>query len=121
MSFAPCQPANTVAVPTNIPAALAIQNGRTLGLAKQIEMASVDFLESRRIATAQLICAGVRVIAGTDAGATGVPFHALSGEIELMQRSSGSALQAIASATSLSADSLGLSEWAASGRDSNLT
>ncbi|HWD97652.1 MAG TPA: amidohydrolase family protein [Bryobacteraceae bacterium] len=100
---------NAVAVPTNIPAALAIQNGRTLGLAKQIEMASDDFLYGRRIATQQLIGAGVRVIAGTDAGATGVTFDALAGEIEILQETSGSALQAIASATSLSADSLGLS------------
>lgn len=100
---------NTVAVPTNIPAALAIQNGRSLGLAKQIDMGPGDFLDGRRIATHHLICAGVRVIAGTDAGATGVPFDALSGEIELMQQASGSALQAIASATSLAADSLALS------------
>jgi imidazolonepropionase-like amidohydrolase len=98
-----------VAVPTNVPAALAIQNGRTLGLAKQIDVASGDFLEGRRIATQQLIGAGVRVIAGTDAGATGVTFDSLAGEIELMQDAYGSALQAIASATALSADSLGVS------------
>jgi imidazolonepropionase-like amidohydrolase len=72
-------------------------------------MASADFLEGRRIATRDLIRAGVRVIAGTDAGATGVIFDALAGEVELLQQASGSALQAIASATSLSADSLGLS------------
>jgi len=101
---------NVVAVPTNIPAALAIQNGRTLGLAKQVDMASGDFLEGRRMATQQLIAGGVRVIAGTDAGATGVAFDALAGEMELMREAYGSALQAIASATSLSADSLGLSE-----------
>src|SRR5579883_1493241 len=71
-----------VAVPTNVPAALAVQNGRTLGLAKQIDMGSGDFLEGRRRATQQLIEAGVRVVAGTDAGATGVPFDALAGEIE---------------------------------------
>jgi imidazolonepropionase-like amidohydrolase len=99
---------NLVAVPTNIPAALAIQNGRTLGLAKEIEMASGDFLDGRRLATQQLIGAGVRVIAGTDAGATGVTFNALAGEIQIMQEAYGSALQAIASATALSADSLGL-------------
>jgi imidazolonepropionase-like amidohydrolase len=98
-----------VAVPTNIPAALAIQSGRRLGLARQIEMDSGDFLEGRRIATQQLVAAGVRVIAGTDAGATGVPFDSLAGEIELMQGVYGSALRAIASATALSADSLGLS------------
>ncbi len=52
---------------------------------------------------------GVRLIAGSDAGATGVPFNALLGEIELLAAPPWSNLQAIAAATSEAAACLNLS------------
>jgi imidazolonepropionase-like amidohydrolase len=98
-----------IAVPTNIPAVHAAQAGRTLGLARQIGLTSEQFLEGRRRVLRELISSGVRVIAGSDAGATGVPFDSLLGEIELLAEGFGSTARAIAAATSKSADSLGVS------------
>ena len=98
-----------IAVPTNIPAVHATRAGRTLGLARQIGLTSEQFLEGRRRVLVELISSGVRVIAGSDAGAAGVPFDSLLGEIELLAEGFGSAARAIAAATSESADSLGIS------------
>ena len=98
----------TVAVPTAIPAVLAVRRGRTLGIAKQIELPSDQFLEGRRIVLRDLVRNGVPVIAGTDAGATGVAFCALAEEIEWMRQACGNALEALAAATARSADLLGL-------------
>ena len=99
-----------VAVPTNIPAVHAIRAGRTLGLARQIGLSSDEFLEGRRQVLRNLIASGVRVIAGSDAGATGVPFDSLLGEIELLAQGFGSVSQAIAAATSDSADALSIAD-----------
>lgn len=97
-----------VLVPTAIPAVLAVRKGRTLGIAKQIELTSEQFLERRRIVLRELVRNGVPAIAGTDAGATGVAFCVLAEEIEWMRQAYGSALEALAAATARSADLLGL-------------
>jgi imidazolonepropionase-like amidohydrolase len=97
-----------VAVPTAIPAVLAVRKGRTLGIARQIELTPEQFLEGRRTVLRELVRNGVPVIAGTDAGATGVPFCALAEEIEWMGQACGNALEALAAATARSADVLGL-------------
>ncbi|HEY3841117.1 MAG TPA: amidohydrolase family protein [Bryobacteraceae bacterium] len=102
--------AGAIAVPTNIPAVHAIRAGRMLGLARQIGLSSEQFLEGRRQVLRDLIASGVRVIAGSDAGATGVPFDSLLGEIELLAEGFGSVSRAIAAATSESAYSLGLAD-----------
>jgi imidazolonepropionase-like amidohydrolase len=95
-----------IAVPTNIPAHHAVREGRTLGLAREIGLGSEEFLAGRRRVLRDLIAAGVRVIAGSDAGATGVHFTSLMGEIELLAEAFDSIPRAIAAATSLSADCL---------------
>lgn len=97
-----------VAVPTNIPAHHAVREGRTLGLAREIGVTSEQFLEGRRNVLRELVSAGIRVIAGSDAGATGVHFTSLLGEIELLAEAFNSLPLAIAAATSDSADCLGI-------------
>ena len=97
-----------VVVPTNIPAVHAACAGRTLGLARQVGLSPETFLEGRRRVLHDLIASGVRVIAGSDAGATGVPFDSLLGEIELLAEGFGGASRALAAATSDSADCLGV-------------
>jgi imidazolonepropionase-like amidohydrolase len=99
-----------IAVPTCIPAVNAVREGRTLGLAREIGLSSEEFLAGRREVVRALIASGVRVIAGSDAGATGVPFHSLLGEIELLAAEPWSNLRAIAAATSDSAACLGFSD-----------
>jgi imidazolonepropionase-like amidohydrolase len=99
---------NVIAVPTNIPAVHAMRAGRTLGLARQIGLSSEQFLEGRRQVLDDLIASGVRVIAGSDAGATGVPFDSLLGEIDLLAQAFGNNARAIAAATSDTADYLGI-------------
>lgn len=99
---------NAIAVPTNIPAVHATRAGRRLGLAQQIGLTSEQFLEGRRRVLRDLISTGVRVIAGSDAGATGVPFDSLLSEIELLSEAFGDTARAIAAATSASADCLGI-------------
>jgi len=98
-----------VAVPTCIPAVNAVHEGRTLGLARELGLTSQQFLDGRREVVRALVASGVRVIAGSDAGATGVPFTSLLGEIELLAAEPWSNLQAIAAATSEAAACLGLS------------
>lgn len=97
-----------LAVPTNIPAVNAVREGRTLGLARELGLTSEQFLEGRTRVLRALLESGVPVIAGSDAGATGVPFTALIGEVALLAESSSN-LRAIAAATSESASGLGLS------------
>jgi len=97
-------------VPTEIPAVLAFREGRTLGLARELGLTSQQFLDGRRRVVRSMIESGARVIAGSDAGATGVPFTALLGEIELLAAAPWTNLQAIAAATSQAADCLGLAD-----------
>jgi imidazolonepropionase-like amidohydrolase len=97
-----------IAVPTNIPAHHAVREGRTLGLAKEIGLGSDEFLAGRRRVLRELVGAGIRVIAGSDAGATGVHFTSLLGEIEILAEAFDSVALAIAAATSVSADCLGI-------------
>jgi imidazolonepropionase-like amidohydrolase len=97
-----------IVVPTNIPAANAVRVGRTLGLAREVGLSSDEFLELRRQTLRQFIDSAVPVIAGSDAGATGVDFKSLLGEIELLAEGLGDRPRAIAAATSESADGLGL-------------
>ena len=99
---------NAIAVPTCIPAVNAVREGRTLGLARELGLTSEEFLAGRREVVRALVASGVQVIAGSDAGATGVPFTALLGEIELLAAEPRSNLLAIAAATSEAASCLGL-------------
>ncbi len=98
-----------IAVPTCIPAVNAVREGRTLGLARELGLTSEQFLTGRRQVVRAMVASDVRVIAGSDAGATGVPFTSLLGEIELLAAAPWSNLQAIAAATSEAAACLGLS------------
>jgi len=98
----------TVVVPTNIPAVNAVRAGRTLGLARELSMASSDFLARREEVMRTLRAGGVRLIAGTDAGATGVHFTDVFGEIELLAQAGMNNAQAVAAATGDSAECLGL-------------
>jgi imidazolonepropionase-like amidohydrolase len=100
--------ARAIVVPTNVPAANAVRAGRTLGLAGEVGLSSDEFLEQRRRTLRQFIDSDVPVIAGSDAGATGVDFKSLLGEIELLAEALGDFPRAIAAATSMSADCLGL-------------
>jgi imidazolonepropionase-like amidohydrolase len=105
----------TIAVPTNIPAVYATRAGRTLGLACEIGLNSEDFLAQRRKVLQDLVSAGVRVIAGSDAGATGVGFTSVIDEIELLAEALGRNSQAIAEATGRIGEGLGADLLAVSG------
>ena len=101
---------NAICVPTNIPAFNAVREGRTLGLARELGITSDQFLQGRQLVVRTLIAGGVRIVAGSDAGATGVGFDSLLGEIELLAECPWTNLHAIAAATSQAAAYLGLSD-----------
>ncbi len=97
-------------VPTSIPAVNAVREGRTLGLAREVGMTSEAFLAGRRQAVSDLRARGLTILAGTDAGATGVRFTDLAGEIALLADAGMGNEEAIAAATGRSAEALGLRE-----------
>ncbi len=101
---------STVTVPTLVPADNAMRVGRTLGLAREIGMSSVDFMAARREVLRAMYRTGIRLIAGSDAGATGVHFTDVLGEVALLAEIGMSYEQAIAAATGLSAEVLGLQQ-----------
>jgi len=100
----------TVVVPTLIPAEKAVQAGRTLGLAREMSLSSEDFLAAREEALRRFHQAGIRLIAGSDAGATGVRFGDVRDEIALLARIGQASEQAIAAATGWAAEALGLKD-----------
>ncbi len=97
-------------VPTAIPAANAVRAGRTLGLARELGISSADFLTGREAALRLMHRHGVRLVAGSDAGATGVQFTDVVGEIALLAQIGMSNEQAMAAATGLAAEALGLAD-----------
>lgn len=99
---------NVTVVPTNVPARNAVRAGRTLGLATQIGVTSEAFIAARQEVVRALFDSGVRVIAGTDGGATGVRITDLAGEIQILCEAGLGPVQALRSATSDSAAALGL-------------
>ncbi len=101
---------STVVVPTVVPAENAIRAGRTLGLAREIGMSSADFMAARREVLRAMYRAGVRLVAGSDAGVTGVRFTDVLGEVKLLAEIGMSHEQAIAAATGTSAEAVGMQQ-----------
>jgi imidazolonepropionase-like amidohydrolase len=99
---------STVVVATVAPAENAVRAGRQLGLAREIGMDGADFIAARREVLRAMYQAGVRLIAGSDAGATGVRFTDVLGEVKLLAEIGMSHEQAIAAATGTSAEALGI-------------
>lgn len=89
----------TLVTPTNVPAVIAVREGRTLGLAKELGITSAEFLDGRRRALEEMREVGIRVQVGSDAGATGVPFTALLGEIESFTEAGYTQFEALAAAS----------------------
>lgn len=69
-----------------------------------------EFLALREAAVRDLITGGVRLIAGSDAGATCTRFTDIFGEIESLAQAGMTNIQAIAAATGDAAAALGLSQ-----------
>jgi imidazolonepropionase-like amidohydrolase len=99
---------STVVVPTVVPAENAVRAGRTLGLAREIGMSSADFVVARREVLGAMVRVGVRLIAGSDAGATGVGFTDVLGEVMMLAEIGMSHEQAVAAATGTTAEALGM-------------
>lgn len=96
------------AVPTNVPACIAVRSGRPLGLAARVAMDAQTFVAARQEVVSVLHRGGVRVIAGTDGGATNVRITDLAGEIQMLADAGLGMGAALAAATSQSAAALGL-------------
>ena len=101
---------NIAVVPTGVPAANALREGRALGLARQIGLSSEAFLARHQEVVEVLVRSGVQVIAGTDGGATGVHIRDLHGEIEMLAAAGVGAGKALQAATSSSAAALRLAK-----------
>jgi imidazolonepropionase-like amidohydrolase len=100
--------ARTVLVPTLTPlAARATMPGATGG-ALEPELSAADFWERRRVDVGRLYAAGVRMIAGSDCGVALIPHDSVIVEIASLVSVGLAPAAALAMATSLAADVLGI-------------